>query len=644
MKINLKPINVVIATAAFLFSHSLYSQSGQKWASGGNSLSKGDFLGSTNDFPLIFKVNNNQQMMLGDKGLQLNSLSGGSANSLLQTDLNGNVLLFPMGTSNQYLSGNGNWVNFPSIPPLLWQQSGSDIFYNTGHVGIGRTPASNFVLDVAGNAHVTNLYADQGVFIGIVNASDQILTDRLAVAKEVNAGLISSDTITTTSSKIDILQPVELAGDLKARSNLSVNGNATILGNLNVTGNTSFNNLDVGSGLNFGGGQNRIGYVAASNGGGGMFYTGNQPPPSTLGVPCSSYPSGSTGTSFGNNGAFLTYGAYVPSGTGVGFVTTAFDGANGIIESGQIFHSGSTPNLLLNYYCGSDVGICANAGSTGGSNGAGGIVVMGKNVEIGFPTRNSSAALNINGNTIIGSYNNVATTTAYLPTKKLVVNGDVCLANFNESSPTDGHANDGFSGLEILGSGHIPSRRGISLEPDANGDFNFYLNSEQGYPSGTVAPSEFNWKDGFNNRNLMTLNAGGQLILGSKDGDITKPTGNSSHANALLYVKGELVVGDNTGAKGIYLYQANWADFVFDKNYKLMPLSELENYYKSNHHLPNVPTTKDIQTNGNNLGETDAVLLQKIEENTLYIVELKKQLEAQQKLIDALSKKLADQK
>lgn len=113
----------------------------------------------------------------------------------------------------------------------------------------------------------------------------------------------------------------------------------------------------------------------------------------------------------------------------------------------------------------------------------------------------------------------------------------------------------------------------------------------------------------------------------------------NGYPNAMLSVNGDVVVGTSSAAN-IYVTQTNWSDFVFDKEYKLMDLDKLEAFYKENHHLPEVPTTAEIQKNGNNLGQTDAVLLQKIEENTLYIVELKKQLESQRELMNALKKKV----
>lgn len=69
-----------------------------------------------------------------------------------------------------------------------------------------------------------------------------------------------------------------------------------------------------------------------------------------------------------------------------------------------------------------------------------------------------------------------------------------------------------------------------------------------------------------------------------------------------------------------------WADYVFDEDYKLLSLTEVENYIKENKHLPNVPSADEVETNGNNLGEMDAILLRKIEELTLYIIELEKKV------------------
>jgi len=71
----------------------------------------------------------------------------------------------------------------------------------------------------------------------------------------------------------------------------------------------------------------------------------------------------------------------------------------------------------------------------------------------------------------------------------------------------------------------------------------------------------------------------------------------------------------------------DWWDDVFDKNYDLMPLADLETFVKTNQHLPDIPTEQQIIENGVNLGEMNALLLKKVEELTLYVIELKNELE-----------------
>ena len=94
---------------------------------------------------------------------------------------------------------------------------------------------------------------------------------------------------------------------------------------------------------------------------------------------------------------------------------------------------------------------------------------------------------------------------------------------------------------------------------------------------------------------------------------------NSSH---------KLFVADGiTTEEVIVRLQDDWSDYVFDPDYSLMPLDELDAYIKTNKHLPEVPTAKEVSENGIELGETNALLLKKIEELTLYVIELKQEIE-----------------
>lgn len=87
---------------------------------------------------------------------------------------------------------------------------------------------------------------------------------------------------------------------------------------------------------------------------------------------------------------------------------------------------------------------------------------------------------------------------------------------------------------------------------------------------------------------------------------------------------------------------ATIADYVFDDDFDLMPLEEVESYININHHLPGIPSRVDVVENGGSipLGQSYTNLLQKIEELTLYAIEQKKTLKKQQDQIKAMSEEL----
>ncbi len=98
----------------------------------------------------------------------------------------------------------------------------------------------------------------------------------------------------------------------------------------------------------------------------------------------------------------------------------------------------------------------------------------------------------------------------------------------------------------------------------------------------------------------------------------------------------KLAVNGKIRAREIKVENANWPDFVFAKSYMLPTLKETEKHIKEKGHLPGIPSATEVKANGVDLGEMNAKLLQKIEELTLYVIEMKKENEAQNKKIDKL--------
>ena len=116
----------------------------------------------------------------------------------------------------------------------------------------------------------------------------------------------------------------------------------------------------------------------------------------------------------------------------------------------------------------------------------------------------------------------------------------------------------------------------------------------------------------------------------------------------------KLSVNGRIRAKGLRVQSAGWSDFVFEPDYKLLSLPELEKFIKANKHLPEIPSTKEVMKDGQEVGEIQSKLLQKIEELTLYTIELNKQvkaledknkkLETQQQQISTLQQQLDELK
>ncbi|WP_437398714.1 hypothetical protein [Flagellimonas lutimaris] len=79
--------------------------------------------------------------------------------------------------------------------------------------------------------------------------------------------------------------------------------------------------------------------------------------------------------------------------------------------------------------------------------------------------------------------------------------------------------------------------------------------------------------------------------------------------------------------------ETGWADYVFEEGYDLPTLEEVEKHIKEKGHLINIPSAKEVEENGIKLGEMNKLLLEKIEELTLYVIQLKNQVEEQEKRI-----------
>ena len=103
-----------------------------------------------------------------------------------------------------------------------------------------------------------------------------------------------------------------------------------------------------------------------------------------------------------------------------------------------------------------------------------------------------------------------------------------------------------------------------------------------------------------------------------------------------------LDVNGTVHAKEVKVDMAGWADFVFEKDYELPTLDEVEQHIHEKGHLPNIPNTKEVTENGLLLGESQKLLLQKIEELTLYSIEQNKLNKEQSELLRQQQQEIQD--
>lgn len=217
------------------------------------------------------------------------------------------------------------------------------------------------------------------------------------------------------------------------------------------------------------------------------------------------------------------------------------------------------------------------------------------------------------------------------------------------SSSQPGVANSIFvSGFTGLGTSTPADRLHVVGNETLDGNLKFVsgLQSIQfANPGSTPAPMMYMLASGTSNTTRMVLahspafpNWGLQYIdatdqfnfigSGSSKMSINLASGNvgigTTNPNYKLSVNGAIQ------AKEVRV-ETGWADYVFENNYPLRPLAEVEQFVQKNKHLPGIASAREIQENGLPVGAMQTKMMEKIEELTLYVISLQKQVDQLQK-------------
>lgn len=537
---------IITILASIYFVHNVYAQNANgnaQWRINGNSASTSDFIGTTNNQPLILKTNNIQRAIFDTQGKTI--FDGG-----------GEVVIYPGGLTRPILSN----------------------------------PIAAYMLKVGGSGH----------FEGELNSKQLFVQEYITYMKSLKGPRMDVDTIRMDSTR-GIFGHTKIFGDVQIKQNLEVLGKTTLKGDLIAEKGFTFDGIN---------GLLRTPETSTS---GEIIQLGNI----RNTVPrfnCPS-PSSEPWNNFYYNGNFISY---VPAGSiathplvnasiRIGMATW---NGNGLIDVSGVDNNGAGNNALeINNFCKRNTLI--NTGWDydpthfvhGGRVIMGGEVEMQRSLKIGWndsPIIDSKTAIEINqsvdnGNGIkINTYNNGL--------KCLTVNN----TNF---------ANSPFT---------------------VYGDGNTVINA--GYP--TLKYFKINDASDRVPRESFIVYGNGRTEIHLKE--------SVSTSNAFE------VYDDNTNTVNFkvkqngYVYareinvmpiQVIFPDYVFEKDYKLLALNEVENYIKENKHLPNIPSAKEVETHGINIAEMQVKQMEKIEELFLHLIKLKKENEELKSRLEILETK-----
>ena len=519
---------------------------------------------------------------------------------------------------NDQLKWNGtNWVSFTPAAggASQWTTSGSNIYYNTGNVGIGTTTPA-YKLDVAGAGNFTG---------NVTHPNGTSATPSITFTANTNTGLMYA-----SGNGPQMFAMGNSAGAGFAIQNNNASGYSGVeyynhLGNnvaftgFNNNNNQEFriNNFMAGGYLNY-----MIGGVTkmqiANNGNVGI---GTITPTALLHVNGNGLFSGNiTSPGAGLGSEKFGYGANI--GANNYSLALGYGAASSGHESVAI---GSNATASLH-----SVAIGTTTQATGFASTLVGhnIVDAGTNYKtaIGASIINpgyfsggsylNSGMINIGYNNISTGYNYTQLIGANLTADR---NGQMLIGNgLAGGFLTDIVLGGGLSNSLAATYGPLTIRTTDGNSTNAAG---MSLAFKGGKSTGNANGGQILFYTTASGAVGSTLNTEQERMRIAPDGNIGIGTTNISDANYKLFVE----TGIRT--RKVKVDITAWPDYVFQKNYQLPSLKYLEAFIRNNNHLPDVASATEVEKNGIDLGDNQAILLRKVEELTLYIIEQDKKIE-----------------
>lgn len=439
--------------------------------------------------------------------------------------------------------------------------------------------------------------------LGIFSANAQTITAPTGQA------LTITNAVDVTGGGLNILTNSEFKiGGVKVLSNKGT-GNLFLGENTGVANTSGSTNVFIGASAGF-----------ANTTGARNLFLGSQSGQNNLGGSDNTFlglNSGNLNTS-GSSNIFIgiNAGQFNQTGSSNLFVGSNTGGANTgnfntlVGPSAGNSNTSGTNNTFLGY----NSGLYNSSGSDN--------VYLGANAGINSGAGTTNVAVGVNSGPIGGVIN----TTSIGANATATLSNTVVLGNAATTITGQG-LSAGVSGLRFanITSATSPGTGGSGkvLSVDATGNVILVGLTAGPITTNVGGPVAENWKE-----------SDGYLYNNSTNGVVIKGTG--LDGNSLIVKGGVLSKEVNVKVEG----SESWPDYVFKPNYKRMTLGEVEKFITINGHLPNIPSATEMAATGNNLGKTDVKLLEKVEELTLYLLEMKKANDAQAAELKALKQQV----
>lgn len=257
-----------------------------------------------------------------------------------------------------------------------------------------------------------------------------------------------------------------------------------------------------------------------------------------------------------------------------------------------------------------------------------------RSVYVGIGTAPSTSyRLNVSGSTNLQGATRVGST--------LTVTGKSTLSSISASGQTNLNGNVGIGTTPLDG-------KILTVYGDVSMTGTISLNATNKYFTvGLTGSGGITFKNENSLNTIISEHQGKNSKLGFRASAYNFNSGDVTIAKN-LDVKGKITChneievtalnADAIKAKDINVELTHAADYVFDESYKLQSLSEVESYVKSNKHLPGVPSASEIAENGMSVSQMSNLLLEKVEELTLHMIQLEKENQALKAEISNLKK------